>query len=89
MRRIIKRGSKVYDPTNRLGTAMVRADDIQDRTLLSQVVVLAKGRAALLDVRSRGLRGVVLVDERGVEHVVIGRAALVLSGHSVGRKIGG
>lgn len=80
MRRIIRRGTKVYDPTNRLGSALVRAEEIQDRTLLAQVVVLVGGRAFLVDLRSRGMDGAVLVDERGLECVISGHAAMLLMG---------
>lgn len=85
MRRRIRRGTKVYDPTNRLGSAMVRAEEIQDRTLLAQVVVLVGQRAFLVDLRSRGLDGAVLVDERGRECVISGHAALLLMGKTLRR----
>ncbi len=50
MRRVIRVGSKVHDPGSRLGSALVLAEEIADRDLVMQLVIIRDGRASLLDI---------------------------------------
>lgn len=78
MRRTFRVGSKLYKPDNRLGSAMVRAADIADRTLLGQIVVAADG-LALLDVYSAGRTAVVVRNSAtGREARLSGKAWLAI-----------
>lgn len=54
MRRVMRYGSKVYRPDNRLGSALVLAEDIADRDLIMQIIVISGSKLRLLDMRVRG-----------------------------------
>lgn len=64
MRRILTTGAELYrrNPKGRLGSALVKAEDIASGSRLMQIIVIKDGRARLLDIRVCGRTGMTATD---------------------------
>ena len=89
MRRVFRVGSRLYRPDNRLGPGLVHAEQIADRDLVAQVIVIHAGKARLLDLRVRGRARMTVTDAAtGRTERISAAAVWAVIGAATGNRVG-